>query len=82
MPVDPIELLFARGNRSHVRELMVAGRTVVQNGHLIGVDLDAAQRELRAAYRAAMPSRAGFVQAWSGFEKAVCTHYLNRLGCC
>ena len=82
MPVDPIELLFARGNRSHVRELMVAGRTVVQNGQLISVDLDAAQRELRAAYRAAMPSRAGFVQAWSGFEKAVCAHYLNRLGCC
>ena len=82
MPVDPIELLFARGNRSHLRELIVAGRSVVQDGKLLGVDLDAAQRELRAAYRAAMPSRAGFVQAWSGFEKAVCAHYLNRLGCC
>ena len=82
MPVDPIELLFARGNRSHLRELMVAGRSVVQDGRLLGVDLDAAQRELRAAFRAAMPSRAGFVQAWSGFEKAVCAHYLNRLGCC
>lgn len=82
MPVDPIELLFARGNRSHLRELVVAGRSVVQNGKLVGVDLDAAQRELRAAYRSAMPSRAGFVQAWAGFEKAVCAHYLNRLGCC
>ena len=82
MPVDPIELLFARGNRSHVRELIVAGRSVVQHGRLLGVDLDAAQRELRAAYRAAMPSRAGFAQAWSGFEKAVCAHYVNRLGCC
>lgn len=82
MPVDPIELLFARGNRSHLRELIVAGRSVVQVGKLVGVDLDAAQRELRAAYRAAMPSRAGFVQAWAGFEKAVCAHYLNRLGCC
>ncbi len=82
MPVDPIELLFARGNRSHLRELIVAGRSVVQDGKLVGVDLDAAQRELRAAYRAAMPARAGLVQAWSGFEKAVCAHYLNRLGCC
>jgi cytosine/adenosine deaminase-related metal-dependent hydrolase len=82
MPVDPIELLFARGNRSHLRELIVAGRSVVRDGKLLGVDLDAAQRELRAAYRAAMPARAGFVQAWSGFEKAVCAHYLNRLGCC
>jgi cytosine/adenosine deaminase-related metal-dependent hydrolase len=82
MPVDPIELLFARGNRSHLRELIVAGRSVVQDGKILGVDLDAAQRELRAAYRAAMPARAGFVQAWSGFEKVVCAHYLNRLGCC
>ena len=71
-----------RGNLSNVWELMVAGRTVVQNGQLVGVDLDAVKRALRAAYRAAMPSRAGFVQAWSGFEKAVCAHYLNWLGCC
>lgn len=82
MPVDPIELLFARGSRAHLRELMVEGRSVVRDGKLAGVDLDAAQRELRAAFRAAMPTRAGFVQAWSGFEKAVCAHYLNRLGCC
>jgi hypothetical protein len=32
---------------------------------------------LPCRYRAAKPSRAGFVQAWSGFEKAVCAHYLN-----
>ncbi len=70
------------GNCSNVWELMVAGSTLVQNGELIGVDLDAAKRELRGAYRAAMPSRARFVQAWSGFEKAVCAHYLNWLGCC
>ena len=70
------------GNRSNVWELMVAGRTVVQNGQLVGVDLDAAKRELRGAYRAAMPSLACVVQACSDFEKAVCAHYLNWLGCC
>jgi hypothetical protein len=37
---------------------------------------------LPCRYRAALPSRAGFVRAWSGLEKAVCTRYLNRLGCC
>lgn len=82
MPVDPIELLFARGNRSHLRELIVSGRSVVQDGRLVGVDLSIVHRELRAAYRAAMPSRAGFARAWSGFEKELCAHYLNRLGCC
>jgi cytosine/adenosine deaminase-related metal-dependent hydrolase len=82
MPLDPIELLFARGNRSYLKELMVAGRTIVRDGKILGVDLDAAQKELRAAYRAAMPSRAGFITAWPGFEAAICAHYQNRLGCC
>ena len=64
MPVDSIELLFPHGNRSHLRELIFADRSMVQNGPLVGIDLGAAQRELRAAYLAAMASRAGFVQAW------------------
>jgi cytosine/adenosine deaminase-related metal-dependent hydrolase len=82
MPLDPIELLFARGNRSHLKELMVAGRTIARDGKILGVDLDAAQKELRAAYRAAMPSRSGFIAAWPDFEAAICAHYQNRLGCC
>ena len=30
MPVDPLELLFARGNASMVRDVVVDGRAVVQ----------------------------------------------------
>jgi cytosine/adenosine deaminase-related metal-dependent hydrolase len=82
MPVDPIELLFARASRSHLREMIVAGRRILHQGKIIGVDLDAVQKELRTAYRAAMPSRAGFLNAWPGFEAAICAHYQNRLGCC
>ena len=82
MPVDPIELLFARASRSHLREMIVAGRKILHQGKVIGVDLDAAQRELRMAYRLAMPSRVGFLNAWPGFQAAICAHYQNRLGCC
>ena len=82
MPLDPIELLFACGNRSDLQELIVAGRIIVHQGEVTGVHMEAAQRELRAAYRAAMPSRAGFMSVWSGFEAAICAHYRNRLGCC
>ena len=82
MPLDSIELLFARGNRFHLQELIVAGRIIVHQSKVSGVDMEAAQRELRAAYRAAMPSRAGFISVWSGFEAAICAHYRNRLGCC
>jgi len=82
MPVDPLELMFARANRSHIREVIVAGRTIVSRGRVVGVDLDAAHRELRATYRAGMASRTGFAAALPAFEAAVRNHYLQRLGCC
>jgi acylphosphatase len=37
MPVDPLDLLFARANRRHIRELVVAGRTIVSHGRVQGV---------------------------------------------
>lgn len=82
MPVDPLELMFARANRSHIREVIVAGRTIVSRGRVVGVDLDAAHRELRSAYRAGMARRTAFGGALPAFETAVRNHYLQRLGCC
>ena len=79
--VDPLDLMFARANRRHIRELIVAGRTVVKDGAVPGVDLEAAQNELRARYRAAMPERAGLRKALPKFEAVVGDHY-RRLGCC
>ena len=51
MPVDPIELLFARGNASLLREVVVDGRMIVSEGHCTGVDLPAIEKELRGIYR-------------------------------
>jgi cytosine/adenosine deaminase-related metal-dependent hydrolase len=82
MPVDPLELMFARANRSHIREVIVAGRTIVTRGRVTGVDLDAAHRELRAVYRHGMAQREALAAALPGFERAVRHHYLQRLGCC
>lgn len=79
--VDPLDLMFARANRRHVKELIVAGRTVVRDGTVLGVDLDAVQNELRARYRTAMPDRMGLKRALPGFEAAIADHY-RRLGCC
>lgn len=79
--VDPLDLMFARASRRHVKELIVAGRTVVRDGTVLGVDLDAVQNELRARYRAAMPDRMGLKRALPGFEAAIAEHY-RRLGCC
>jgi cytosine/adenosine deaminase-related metal-dependent hydrolase len=77
-----VGMRVARASRSHLREMIVAGKRILHQGKIIGVDLDAVQKELRIAYRAAMPSRAGFLNAWPGFEAAICAHYQNRLGCC
>jgi cytosine/adenosine deaminase-related metal-dependent hydrolase len=82
MPVDPLDLLFARANSSHIREVIVNGRTIVSHGRVLGIDLDGAQAELRAAYRAGMPARAALDAALPAIETAIRGHYLLRLGCC
>ena len=41
--LDPIELLLGRATLQHVRELIVAGRTIVKDGKILGADLPAAR---------------------------------------
>ncbi len=81
MDLDPLELMFARARKQHVRELIVAGRTVVRDGKVLGVDLDAAHRELRAHYRAGFAARTGLRKALPNLEVAVRNFYM-RNGCC
>ncbi|MDB5571800.1 MAG: amidohydrolase [Hyphomicrobiales bacterium] len=81
-PVDPLDFVFARANQSHVVHTFVAGRQVVADGRLVGIDLDAAQNELRALYRSRMPQKAGFLRAWPKFEPGVAAFYRDTFGCC
>jgi len=81
MPVDPIDLLFARGNSSCVREVVVDGRTIYRNGKLTGVDLDAMESEIRAMYRANVPQFKALAQAWKPLEGAL-AHWFRHQGCC
>lgn len=80
--VDPLDLLFARASRSQIRELIVAGRSIVRDGKVLGVDLDAVHRALRAHYRAGLKERAGLQAALPALERAIAGHYAVRLGCC
>ena len=82
MAVEPIDLVFARASAAHVARLMVAGREIVRDGRVTGVDLDAAEGALRRHYREKMPSRAAFLEAWRDLEPAVAAHYRDGLGCC
>src|SRR3954468_7492370 len=65
MPVDPIDLLFARGNASLLRDVVVDERTIVSEGRCIGVDLPAIEQELRGIYRTNATKLSGLQRAWS-----------------
>ena len=44
--VEELDILLARMRAEHVRDLFVAGRSVVRDGALVGMDLDAAEDDL------------------------------------
>ncbi len=82
MEVPPIDLLFARGNKSYVRDVIVAGRTIVSSGRLTGIDLDAVERGLRDKYRETLPTFDGLVAAWPEIEAGMRDWMVERCGCC
>lgn len=81
MPVDPLDMLFARGNSSCVRDVVVGGRTISRDGKPTGVDLEAMESELRGLYRKCVPQFKAFERAWAPFESAV-SHWFRQQGCC
>jgi cytosine/adenosine deaminase-related metal-dependent hydrolase len=81
MPVDPLDLLFARGNATHVAEVVVNGRIVARAGQPTGIDLPKMEAELRAAYRDTIKAQAGFLSAWSVLEGEVSRWYTESCGC-
>ena len=82
MPVAPIDLLFARASSAHIERLYVAGREVVREGNVVGIDLEAAQIRLREDYRAGMSGRQSFLDAWGELEPLAARHYQGMIGCC
>jgi cytosine/adenosine deaminase-related metal-dependent hydrolase len=70
LPVDPLDLLLARGSGMHIDEVVIGGRTVVAQGRVCGVDEHALRAELIAQMReriAAQPA----VSAWQGTLRAL-----------
>jgi cytosine/adenosine deaminase-related metal-dependent hydrolase len=82
MPVEPIDLVFARATAAHVDRLIVAGKDIVRDGTLVNVDLDGTEAALRQEYRDKIGSRAAFLGAWRDLEPAAVAHYRDGLGCC
>jgi cytosine/adenosine deaminase-related metal-dependent hydrolase len=81
MAVDPLELLFARGHASLVRDVVVDGKTIVREGKPTGVDLLAIEQELRGMYRAGIKQFGGLERAWPPLAEALSHWFGTQLEC-
>ncbi|WP_407112782.1 amidohydrolase family protein [Bradyrhizobium sp. LMG 9283] len=81
MPVDPMALLFARGNGSLVKEVVVAGNTIARHGVCVGVDLPAIEQELRAMYRANAGKLDSFQRLWPPLSQRLEGWFEQQLTC-
>ncbi|RXH04892.1 amidohydrolase family protein [Bradyrhizobium vignae] len=81
MPVDPMALLFARGNASLVKEVVVAGKTIAREGVCSGVDLPVIEQELRAMYRANVGKLHSFQRVWPPLSQRLEGWFEQQLTC-
>jgi 5-methylthioadenosine/S-adenosylhomocysteine deaminase len=79
--LDPVDLVFSRATARHMRELIVAGRTVVRDGRVLGIDLEAARREVMLRMRAGQPAMATFAAALSHLDRAMAEHMERQFSC-
>lgn len=80
MPVDPLDLLFARGSTACVRDVVVAGRTIVRDGCPTGIELERMEAELRVLFRGNLPRYRGLQAAWPALAAATASWF--EPGCC
>jgi cytosine/adenosine deaminase-related metal-dependent hydrolase len=79
--VPPFDLLLAKARQEHIKGLIVAGREVVRDGAVTGVDLPAFEAELLAALRAAFPTTADVRAAMPELKAALRKHYTGQFYC-
>jgi 5-methylthioadenosine/S-adenosylhomocysteine deaminase len=79
--VPAIELLFAKARQEHVKQLFVAGREIVRDGAVTGVDLPALEAELLATLRAAAETTADIRAAMPELRAALRSHYCGPFYC-
>tara|TARA_R110002020_G_scaffold8966_6_gene35953 strand:- start:146 stop:1597 length:1452 start_codon:yes stop_codon:yes gene_type:complete len=82
MEVEPVDLFFARATARHVLQVIVAGQTIVANGNLPNVDLQAAENQLRSSYRQSMQDHAALTRDWPRIEAALAEWNAAFIGCC
>lgn len=79
--VPALDLLLAKARQEHVKGLYVAGREVVRDGAVTGIDLPALEVELLSALRAAFDTTADVRAAMPELRAALQSHYSGPLYC-
>jgi cytosine/adenosine deaminase-related metal-dependent hydrolase len=80
--LEPINMLFSRATARHIRELIIAGRTIVRDGRVMGVDLPAIRHEVLSRMRSGMAQNGALISAMSALDQAIVRHYLPDAPCC
>ena len=79
LPAEEAPLLAQRATARHVRSLVVAGREVVAEGRLTGLDLDAARAELDAQCRVGAGAAIAWRQVATGYAEGLRDFYAAAL---
>jgi len=79
--IDALQLVLTRATARHIRELIVAGRTVVKDGSVIGVDADGARAEVIGRMRHAIGDKAALAAALPLLEQAIAKHFEPSASC-
>ena len=79
--LDPLDLLFARTTARHIREVIVAGRSIVRDGRVTGIDFPAMRAELMDRLRSGLQENAGLANALGELEGAIAAHFETQPPC-
>jgi cytosine/adenosine deaminase-related metal-dependent hydrolase len=80
--LEPINMLFSRATARHIRELIIAGRTIVKDGRVMGVDLPVIRHEVLSQMRSGMAKNGTLISAMTALDQAIVRHYLSDAPCC
>jgi cytosine/adenosine deaminase-related metal-dependent hydrolase len=80
--LDPLDLLFARTTARHIQELIVAGRPIVREGRVLGIDYPALREDMLARLRSLMAHNAAFAAAIRELDRVVKRHFETEPPCC
>jgi 5-methylthioadenosine/S-adenosylhomocysteine deaminase len=65
-----------------MHELVVAGRPIVRDGRVLGIDYPALRADMLARLRSAMAQDAAFAAAIGELDRAVTQHFEAEPPCC